>query len=209
MPSLRTLLVGGAAALLAGWGITTALQVHHQHQGTQAEQISHQQDQEAQSHAQAARAIPQHAAALAAAQARADAAEAKANAAKAQSGRLLKERAALLARLAAQAPAPPDLRDQVIAKDKEVISAQVAQIDGLQGQVSALEGQVGQLKLAFSDEQARSAQWQAAFQHEQQARLAQEVATRAWKDAVRESRWMGRFEGFVTGAAVGYAGGKL
>ncbi len=209
MPSLRNLLIVAGAALLAGWGITTALQVHHQHQGTQAEQVSQQQDQQAQAHAQAAQAIPHHAAALAAAQARADVAEAQAKAAEAQSGRLLKERAALLARLAAQAPAPPDLRDQVIAKDKEVISAQVAQIDGLHGQVVALEGQVGQLKLAFSDEQARSAQWQAAYQHEQSARLAQEAATRAWKDAVRESRWRGRIEGFAAGVALGYAGGKL
>ena len=193
-PTLPQILSAVVAALLLWWGIATGLEAYHKHQGTQQEQVAHQQDQEAQTHAQAAQAIPDHTAAI-------QAAETRAKAAETQAGRLQRERDDLLAKLAAQLPAPPDLRDEVIAKDKEVIQAQVVQIESQAGQIAVTD-------LALKDERHRSSEWQAAFQHEQQARLAQEAATNAWKSAVTESRWRGRIEGFAAGAALGYAGGK-
>ncbi len=194
-PRLRYILGALAAGLLVWWGVASLMDAYHQHQGTAQEQASHQQHQEAQTHAQAAQAIPDHTAAIQAAEARAKAAEDKA-------GRLQRERDDLLARLAAQPPAPPDIRDEVIAKDKEVIQAQSEQIVGQAGQIAALG-------LALTDEQRRSSEWKAAFAHEQAARLAQEAATRAWRQSVKESRWRGRIEGFAAGVALGYAGGKL
>jgi len=197
MPSRTILYALGAAALalLIWWSVAKGMSAYHERLGARQEAISHQHDQEAQSHAQAAQAIPDHAAAIQAAEARVKASEAKA-------GRLQRERDALLARLAAQPPAIPDIRDEVIAKDKEVIQSQAEQIVGQAGQIAVLG-------LALKDEQHRSNEFQAAFQHEQQARLAQEAATNAWKQAVKESRWRGRIEGFAAGAVLGYVGGKL
>ena len=192
---LRYILGALAAGLLIWWGVAAGLDAYHQRQGAQQAQESNVQHQEAQTHAQAAQAIPDHTAAIQAAEARAKASEAKA-------GKLQHERDELLARLAAQPPALPDLRDEVIAKDKEVIQAQSEQIVGQAGQIAALG-------LALKDEQRRSSEWQAAYQHEQNARMAQEAATNAWKSAVKESRWRGRIEGFAAGVALGYAGGKL
>ena len=199
MPSLRLRYILGAlaAGLLIWWGIATGMSAYHQREGARQEQVSHQQDQEAQSHANQAQQIPNHAADLAKAQADVDRARA--------------EVARLRKRLAAQplvplpdtphpdspnvSSVPGDNRDQVIAAQGVLIKTQDQQIQGL--------------KLALTDEQARSDQWKQAFTHEQQARLAQEAATNAWKSAVKESRWRGRIEGFAAGVALGYAGGKL
>ncbi len=189
------ILAGIAAALLIAWTVLAGLGAHHAAQGTQAEQQAHQQHQEAQTHAQAAQAIPDHTAAIQAAETRAKASEAKAV-------KLRRERDELLARLAAQPPGPPDLRDEVIAKDKEVIGALVVEN-------TDLKAQVGTLKLALADRTTQYEEMTKAYQHEQAARLAQEAATNAWKSAVKESRWRGRIEGFAMGVGLGYAGGKL
>jgi hypothetical protein len=187
-----------AAGLLIWWGVASALDAYHQHQGASQEQVSHQQDQEAQSHANAAQQIPDHAEDLAKAQTDVDRA-------RAEVGRLRKLLAAKplpsIPDTAGSNPTqpagvvPPDHRDDVIASQDVLIKAQDVQIGGL--------------KIALADEKARSDQWKQAFTHEQQARLAQEAATNAWKSAVKESRTRGRIEGFAAGVALGYAGGKL
>lgn len=197
-PRLRYILGALATGLLIWWGIASGLDAYHQYQGAQQETVSHQQDQEAQSHAQAATVIPTHAAELAQAQADVDRA-------RAEVARLRKILAAKplpsLPDTVSPDPAQPagvvpsDRRDAVIASQDVLIKAQDVQIGGL--------------KIALADEQTRSDQWKQAFTHEQQARLAQEAATNAWKQAVKESRWQGRLEGFAAGVALGYAGGKL
>lgn len=189
------ILTGLTSALLIAWAVFAGLGAHHAAHGAQQEQVSHQQHQEAQTHAQTAQAIPDHTAAIQAAEARAKASEAKA-------GKLQRERNELLARLAAHPPAPPDLRDEVIAKDKEVIGALVVEN-------TDLKSQVGTLKLALTDRTTQYEEMTKAYQHEQAARLAQEAATNAWKSAVKESRWRGRIEGFAAGVGLGYASGKL
>lgn len=149
---------------------------------------------EAQTYAQTAQAIPDHTAAIQAAEARAKASENKA-------GNLKRERDSLLARLAAVPSVSPDLRDEVIVKDAEVIQAQRVQIEDQTGQIAVLG-------LALKDEQHRSAEFQAAYESERKATAAQAAATEAWKKAVTASRWQGRIEGFAAGVALGYVGGK-
>ena len=194
---LRYILAALAAGLLIWWGIASGLDAYHQHHGDQAIQESQAQDQEAQTHAQAAQSVPDHSQALASAQADVDRARAE----------VARLRKLLDAKPSIPVPNPngadsaippavaPDHRDEVIASQDVLIKAQDTQIQGL--------------KLALTDEQKRSREWQAAYQHEQAARLAQEAATNAWKQSVKESRWRGRIEGFAAGVALGYAGGKL
>ena len=194
---LRYILGALAAGLLIWWGIATALDAYHRHQGAQQETVSHQQDQEAQSHANQAQQIPDHAADLAKAQADVDRARAE----------VARLRRQLAAKPSVSIPVPagpgpaddaaahPDNRDQIIASQDVLIQTQDTQIQGL--------------KLALSDRTRQYDEMTLAYQHEQQARLAQEAATNAWKSAVKESRWRGRIEGFAAGVALGYAGGKL
>lgn len=130
--------------------------------------------------------------------------QAKHLATKATLDRLSAERVALLRRLEAERqarldaesahPAPvepvPDVRDAVIVKDAEVIAAQAVVI----GQKDA---EIVQLTTSRD-------QWKATAEARERQALAQEAATRAWKSAVTESRWLGRGEGFLAGVALGY-----
>jgi len=194
-PKLWQILAAFGAALVLLWGVVTALESYHKHQGSQNEVAAHQQDQEAQTHANAAQQIPDHAAELAAAQNDVDRAEV------ARLKRLLAAKP--LVPLPATPGANPavsqavgsDNRDQVIAAQDVLIKAQDTQIKGL--------------KIALADQTAKSDQWMNAYQDEHKAFMAQQAATNAWKDAVKESRWRGRIEGFAAGVAVGFAGGKL
>lgn len=204
-------LAGVAAALLIGWGVTSLADAYHQREAQRQEQVSKQQDQEAQQHASAAQSIPDHSATVQATQAAADATKegvARAREQVARAERDLATHAGLpvpvpvAAGSAQHAPVAPDPRDAVIASQKVLIEAQ-------DGRIKALEAANAEALNAFRDEQARSEQWHQAFIHEQQARMAQEAATRAWKQAVKESLWKGRIEGFAVGIATGYAGGKL
>ncbi len=199
-PRLAYILGALAAALLIWWGIASLLDAHHQHQGTQQEQVSHQQHQEAQTHAQAAQAQDAQVPAL----------QATIQSQQVTVAQLKRELATLKYHLAAHdaqpgvaAPVvpgdhpggPPSDLVAVVAKQDQIIQAQGAQIDQQAALIKSLT--------------ASRDQWQAAYQHEQNARMAQEAATNAWKSAVKESRWRGRIEGFAAGVALGYAGGKL
>jgi len=122
--------------------------------------------------------------------------------------RLTNERVALLkrldverqARLDAESAHPatiepiPDVRDAVIAKDAEVIAAQTVVI----GQKDA---EIVQLTTSRNE-------WKATAEARERQALAQEAATKAWKQAVTSSRWQGRIEGFAAGAALGFLGGR-
>lgn len=211
MPSLRNVLIGAGALLLAAWGVFAVLEHYHQRQGSQAEQVSHQKDQEAQSHAHAAESIPDHSATVQATQADADATKAGVARAREQVARAERDLAAhpgipIPVRVASgetqPAPVAPDPRDEVIASQAVLIKAQDVRI-------KALETANTEALSAYHDELKRSAQWEAAYNNEHAALRAQEVATQAWKEAVKESLWKGRIEGFVVGSALGYAGGKL
>ena len=87
-----------------------------------------------------------------------------------------------------------DPRDALIAKDAEVIQAQADHITGLGTMVSALT--------ISRDE------WKATAEARERQALAQEVATKAWKQSVTTSRWRGRIEGFAFGVAAGFVGGR-
>ena len=123
-------------------------------------------------------------------------------------GRLTSERVALLkrleserqARLDAESAHPaavepvPDVRDAVIAKDAEVIAAQAVVI----GQKDA---EIVQLTTSRDE-------WKATAEARERQALAQESATKAWKQAVTSSKWVGRAQGFAAGVAIGYIGAK-
>ena len=166
------------------------------HQGASSETQAAIHQGEANAHAQAAQSIPDHSQALAEAQAGVDRARAE---------------VARLRRLLAAQPRPgvpsnarpdpapaepvaPDHRDELLVAQGDLIDR--------------LQAQVGGLKLALSDEQARSEQFRMAFEAERKATAAQAAATRAWKQAVTTSKWRGRIEGFVAGVALGYLEGK-
>lgn len=129
-------------------------------------------------------------------------------------GRLNAERDALLKRLAAKPvshadPVGPNLsptdaldaleaavaeRDEVIAKDAEVITSQA-------GIIKDQTVVIGQLMISRDE-------WKATAEARERQAIAQEAATKAWKDAVRSSKWSGRVQGFAAGVALGFLGGK-
>ncbi len=194
---LTYILAALAAGLLIWWGVASGLDAYHQHQGAQNQAQANHHDQEAQAHVNQAQSVPDHSQELAKAQADVDRARAE---------------VARLKRLLATKPLVPipdsvtpnpthdaglagDNRDQIIAAQDVLIKAQDTQISGL--------------KLALADEQKKSYHWEAAYNDEHKAFMAQQAATEAWKKAVKESLWKGRIEGFAVGIATGYAGGKL
>lgn len=191
----------GAAVLLflliwAGTSIFTSCRAKQANQHQQDSAMAHGQALE---HAGVAQAIPQHAAEIQAAKDQAKAAEAKAQTSEASAARARRERDAALAKLATKPPTQPDERDDVIAKDRVLIEAQVTQIAGLQQQVQAGALYSSKLELALSDETKRSSEWKAAFESEQKSRVAQEAATKAWKSAVTASEWKGGLKGAAVG----------
>lgn len=50
-------------------------------------------------------------------------------------------------------------------------------------------------------------EWKATAEARERQARAQEVATKAWKQSVTSSKWVGRFQGFAAGVAVGYVAG--
>jgi hypothetical protein len=123
--------------------------------------------------------------------------------------RLLKERAALLRKLAKNPipndvampsdpgapPSDPDPRDAVIAKDAEVITE-------LQADAGAKDSLIIQLTVSRD-------QWKSAYEAENRRAVGLQIALDAQKVVSKSDKWLGRIQGFAVGVAVGYAGGKL
>lgn len=108
-------------------------------------------------------------------------------------------RGALASKVVPPAPSPsepvpipvvPDGRDDLLKAQDLMIAKQDALIGTLKAENGALV-------------EARD-HWRAAFEAERNRALAQEAATKAWKDAVVASKWRGRIEGFTAGVALGY-----
>lgn len=182
----------GLCALLAALALLWGLGSWQQRHGAQWETQSAIHQGEANAHVSQAQAIPDHSQELA---------EAKAAVARARA-EVERVKRLLAAKPGHAVPDPagsgsalppsvdPDPRDAVIASQGVLIEKQEAQIKGLE--------------LALLDEGKRSSEWKAAFDAERKATAAQAAATEAWKKAVTTSRWRGRVEGFVAGAALGY-----
>lgn len=187
-------IVLGLCALLAVLAGLSGLSSWREHQGQAGEIQSAVHQGEAQAHVQAAESVPDHSQALASAQA--DSARAWAEVRRLRQVVASQKPGVSAADGPGEAPGQPatDHRDELLAADAVLIETQARQIDALQ--------------VAYSDERKRSAENRAAFEHERAARMAQEAATKAWKDAVTASRWQGRIEGFAVGAALGYVGGR-
>ena len=182
----------GLGAILLVLASLAGVDSCRKNQGSQAEIQSAIHQGEANSHAVQAQAIPDHKAELQTAQAGVDRAQREV----ARLRRLL----AAAARPgvpgdaspdpAAVEPVAPDHRDELLAAQDELIAKQA--------------GQISTLKVALTDEQARSEQFRLAFESERKATAAQQAATEAWKKAVTTSKWRGRIEGFAAGVALGY-----
>ena len=123
-------------------------------------------------------------------------------------GRLTEERNALLRKLATKpkpnvdptVPVDPipdplgDVRDEIIAKDAQVI----------EGQGFVIQSQ----KIEIIQLTESRDQWKSAAEFREKQALAQEAASKAWAKAVTSSRWRGRVEGFAAGAVIGFLGAK-
>lgn len=126
--------------------------------------------------------------------------------------RLQAERAALLRKLAATVPTVPshpdnapavgpvpgpvvDVRDQVIAKDAELIQAQSKVISD-QAEV------IGTLVVS------RDA-WKATAEARQREAAGLRIALDAQRSVATSSRWLGRVQGFAIGLGAGFVAGRL
>lgn len=184
-----------AAAILVIVGALFGLDSCHKRQGEAAETEAAIHTGEANAHANAAQAIKDHAAERA--QAASDVAGARAE--------VVRLRKLLAAKPIIPVSDPNDTTPPVIVPlpidPRDVV---IAAQDVL---ITKLDGQVSTLTLALTDETRRSTEFQAAFEAERRATTAQAVATKAWKQSVTSSKWVGRFQGFAAGVAVGYVAG--
>lgn len=197
-----------ALAAILGFGVLGGLALTidscHKSNGSQSEQTAATENGAANAHqtqAQASDALAQDL-------------KAKLEGAKADVVRLNAERDVILRKLAAKPKPGPDpvgdnqpsnpvctehlgLIEQleaVVAKDAEVI-------DGQSGLIAVQSGLIGTLTTSRDE-------WKLTAEHREKQALAQEAATREWKKAVTSSRWLGRGEGALVGAAIGLLGGR-
>jgi FlaG/FlaF family flagellin (archaellin) len=204
-PILGKILAGALAVILAVGAIAWGLDAYHKRRATKDEVQAQVFKGEANATQTQAQAKDKAYADL----------KAEHEATKADLDRLSLERSALLRKLAAAkqnsgTPSQPDpgtvptttpalsddlaSRDAVIAKDAELITAQAKVIEDQKSEIVILTD-------------ARD-QWKATADLRNRQAMAQEAATEAWKKAVTASRWQGRIEGALAGAALGYLGGR-
>lgn len=200
-PRLSHIALAFAALLALLWAVAAGSDSCNQNQGTQAEQVSHQQVQEAQTHVQAAESIPGHQAELARLSAEVARLRAQAN------------RSKVGVKPVVSSPVQPIPSDAVVdpgleGDGRDLVGRLQSHITDLEALTEAQAGQIAALDLALRDEQRRSGEWEQAFRHERNARQAQEAATKAWKQASKEARTQGRIEGGSTVAAL-WGGLKL
>lgn len=189
----------GLALVIGGLGALAGLDSCRKHQGTQAEHNAAVASGEANAHQHNAEAQD---AALSDLQTKLKAREADLDQLNAERDGLLRKLAAKPKPNADPAGGPTvgsddsalEAAEAVIAKDAEVIQAQDLLIKNQSESILVLT-------------KARD-EWRATAEARERQALAQEAATRAWKDAVTTSRWRGRVEGFAAGVALGYVGGK-
>lgn len=145
--------------------------------------------------------------------------KAKLEASTARENRLLLERDALLRKVATLQRASHGAKDQGatpapdanvdaytptredIAALVEVIEKDAETIEALQASSTVKDSLIVEISKARDE-------WQATAEARERQALAQESATRAWKQAVTSSKWVGRAQGFAAGVALGYIGGK-
>lgn len=184
-------------ALVVAGGISWAVQRHEEGKGSKNEAQSQQFQGAANADASHAQAIPDHTAELA--QAAKDLVGARAEVERLRGLVAAQRRQRVPDPALPDPPKPesvePDHRDELLAADAILIAKQDADIQ--------------KLTLALADKTRQADFYQSAFENERKATAAQEAATKAWKEAVTASRWRGRVEGFVAGAALGYVGGRL
>ena len=90
-------------------------------------------------------------------------------------------------------PGVQGLRD-ALAAQRELTTAQDAQIQALQS--------------ALTDETKRSTEYRLAYEAESRRAAGLEIALAAQKHVSASDKWLGRVQGFAVGVALGYVGGK-
>ena len=198
---LPKILIGAALALGLIGAIAFGVSHFAGKAETKAETQSHVDQGQALAHAEAAKVSDGQVADL----------QTKLDATQTNLDRLTAERNALLKRLAVPKPSStgpvalpslpaipsnaPDVRDEVIAKDAEVIAAQDVRIKGLESI---------QVQLVVSRDR-----WKSAYDAESRRAAGLEIALAAQKHVSASGKWLGRIEGFAVGVALGYAGGRI
>jgi hypothetical protein len=185
------LLIVGLLGALAFTGESCAKK-----QATQAEAQANEAKGEANAHAHQAQNVPDHAQELAEAQAGVDRAR--------QEVERLRRLLASKPVIPVPDPVGPDpaLPAFVAADDRDTTIA------ALNGLVRAQDTQIGTLKLALTDKTRQSEEWRLAFEAERRRAVGLEIALDAQKHVAASGKWVGRFQGFVAGAALGYVGAK-
>jgi hypothetical protein len=110
-------------------------------------------------------------------------------------------------------PVPPDALPPAAPDDRAALIEQLHQAEALiekdQEDIEALQQACAAKDVLIASALQRGDEWKATADLRERQAQAQEAATAAWKQAVTASRWRGRIEGFVAGAALGYVGGRL
>jgi hypothetical protein len=91
-------------------------------------------------------------------------------------------------------PGPANVDADLIEVRDDIIKAQDVKIAALEGQVTALHGENTGLQKALKLADLRAD--------------LQAQASKAALKGIKQSLWLGRAEGFIAGAAIGYTGGK-
>lgn len=188
MPNLRVLQALGGLLLIIS--ALAALSGVESCRGQKAEHVAAVAQGEANANIRQAQAIPDHAAPLAEAQAGVDRARAK------------------VARTHQRVEAKPSIPVLPAPDANQAISSPVADPGGTADLVAAQDVLIVELKAALADEHKRSESYRLAFEAERRRAAGLQIALDAQKHVQSASKWRGRVEGFVVGAALGYVGGR-
>ena len=171
-PKLSHILMGFAGCVLLAGLLTWTIEKAREHKGAKQEQAAQESKGEVKAHVGEAESIPDHSQDLA--KAKEDVAGARAEVERLRKLLATKPRLPVSdpagASQANDAPVQPDHR-------VEIIAAQTILVGRLDSQVKGLE-------TALTDEKKRSGEYKLALEASQRQAMAQEAATKAWKDAV-------------------------
>ena len=200
-PTIGKIIAGAAAVLIIIGALVFGVDSCHRRQGSAAEVQANIAKGEANAHQSQAQASDSKVADL----------ETTVASQTKQLARVQEERDALLKRWRTR-PIPPavlpattpddrsELLEQLVLADA-VIQKDAETIYNLAVGSTVKDSLIVQLTTSRNE-------WRATAEARERQALAQQAATKAWRDSVTTSRWTGRIEGALAGAAIGFLGGR-